>query len=109
MHVTFVQDGQRTADSLAAQVKGGVSTRTREGHRVQVGNHGGNWRDGSLPVLCVVHDPERGGLFWAHATRQLRRARALRVLISANLPEVSSRCGACNAPDGLTWHFSRRP
>lgn len=78
LHVTFVQDGQRTADSLAVQVKGGVSARTRRGYRVQVGDHGDNWRDGSLPVLCVVHDPERGGLFWANATRQLRRAEALR-------------------------------
>lgn len=76
--VTFVQDGRRTADSLAVQVKGGVSTRTRRGYRVQVGDHGDNWRDGSLPVLCVVHDPERNGLFWANATRQLRRAEALR-------------------------------
>ncbi|MFE7181229.1 DUF4365 domain-containing protein [Streptomyces erythrochromogenes] len=78
LHVTFVQDGQRTADSLAVQVKGGVSVRTRRGYRVRVGDHGDNWRDGSLPVLCVVHDPEWGGLFWANATRQLRRAEALR-------------------------------
>ncbi|MET9763076.1 DUF4365 domain-containing protein [Streptomyces sp. NPDC006372] len=78
LHVTFVQNGQRTEDSVAIQVKGGVSTRTRRGHRVPVGDHGDNWRDGTLPVLCVVHDAERGGLFWANATRQLRRARALR-------------------------------
>ncbi|MFC0600198.1 DUF4365 domain-containing protein [Streptomyces palmae] len=78
LHVTFVQDGQRTADSLAVQVKGGHSTRTRRGYRVQVGNHGDNWRDGSLPVLCIVHDPQRDSLFWANATRQLRRAQALR-------------------------------
>ncbi|PBC82671.1 protein of unknown function [Streptomyces sp. 2224.1] len=78
LHVTFVQNGQRTEDSVAVQVKGGVSTRTRRGHRVPVGDHGDNWRDGTLPVLCVVHDAERGGLFWANATRQLRRARALR-------------------------------
>ncbi|WP_190189804.1 DUF4365 domain-containing protein [Streptomyces minutiscleroticus] len=78
LHVTFVQDGRRTEDSVAIQVKGGVSTRTRRGHRVPVGDHGDNWRDGSLPVLCVVHDPERGGLLWANATRQLRRARTLR-------------------------------
>ncbi|MFI6489375.1 DUF4365 domain-containing protein [Streptomyces sp. NPDC050564] len=78
LHVTFVQNGQRTEDSVAIQVKGGVSTQTRRGHRVPVGDHGDNWRDGSFPVLCVVHDPERGGLFWANATRQLRRARALR-------------------------------
>ncbi|GAA2972613.1 hypothetical protein GCM10020227_46580 [Streptomyces flavovirens] len=78
LYVTFVQDGQRTVDSIAVQVKGGESTRTRRGHRVRVGDHGANWRDGSLPVFCVVHDPERGGLFWANATRQLRRAEALR-------------------------------
>lgn len=78
LHVTFVQNGQRTEDSIAVQVKGGVSTRTRRGHRVPVGDHADNWRDGTLPVLCVVHDVDRGGLFWANATRQLRRARALR-------------------------------
>ncbi|MTE21223.1 DUF4365 domain-containing protein [Streptomyces sp. TRM43335] len=78
LHVTFVRSGQRTEDSVAVQVKGGISTRTGKGHRVPVGDHGDNWRDGSLPVLCVVHDPERGGLFWANATRQLRRAMALR-------------------------------
>ncbi|MFD8594491.1 DUF4365 domain-containing protein [Kitasatospora sp. NPDC059646] len=78
LHVTFVQDGRRTADAVAIQVKGGTSTRTRRGHRVRIGTHGDNWRDGIPPVLCVVHDPERGGLFWAHATRQLRRAQALR-------------------------------
>ncbi len=78
LHITFVDNGQRTEDSLTVQVKGGISTRTSRGHRVPVGNHGDNWRDGSLPVLCVVHDPERGGLFWANATRQLRRGRALR-------------------------------
>ncbi|WP_175412741.1 DUF4365 domain-containing protein [Streptomyces sp. TRM64462] len=78
LHVTFVQNGRRTEDSVAIQVKGGVSTRTRRGHRVRVGDHGDNWRDGTLPVLCVVHDPDRGGLFWANATRQLRRAGALR-------------------------------
>ncbi|MFE2290246.1 DUF4365 domain-containing protein [Streptomyces sp. NPDC059452] len=78
LHVTFVQNGERTADSIAVQVKGGVSTRTRRGHRVRVGDHGSNRRDSSLPVFCVVHDPERGGLFWANATRQIRRADAQR-------------------------------
>ncbi|MFJ5828509.1 DUF4365 domain-containing protein [Streptomyces sp. NPDC093089] len=62
LHVTFVQDGRRTADSLAVQVKGGVSARTPRGYRVRVGDHGDNGRNAGLPVLCVVHDPERGGL-----------------------------------------------
>ncbi|MFG3196570.1 DUF4365 domain-containing protein [Streptomyces sp. NPDC048208] len=83
LYVTFVRDGQRTEDTVALQVKGGTSTRTRRGHRVPVGDHGANWRDGSLPVLCVVHDPERGGLFWANATRQLRRAQAQRKAVKS--------------------------
>lgn len=78
LHVTFVHQGQRTEDSVALQVKGGTSTRTRRGHRVPVGDHAENWRDGSVPVLCLVHDPGYGGLLWANATRQLRRAQALR-------------------------------
>ncbi|MFI0940768.1 DUF4365 domain-containing protein [Streptomyces sp. NPDC021020] len=78
LHVTLVREGQRTEDAFLVQVKGGASVRTRRGHRVKVGDHTENWRDGNLPVLCVVHDPERGGLLWANATRQLRRAQALR-------------------------------
>lgn len=90
LHVTFVHNSERTADSVAVQVKGGVSARTRRGHRVRVGDHGDNWRDSSLPVLCVVHDPDRGGLFWANATSQLRRAEALRrTLKSVVIPRVS--------------------
>ncbi|WP_372499174.1 DUF4365 domain-containing protein [Streptomyces somaliensis] len=113
LHVTFVQDGRRTADSLAVQVKGGASTRTRRGYRVQVGDHGDNWRDGGLPVLCVVHDPERNGLFWAHATRRLRRAEArgavCGVAASRPRPGARARPGADAPPRSHPVDRGRHP
>ncbi|GAQ57832.1 DUF4365 domain-containing protein [Streptomyces sp. LBUM 1476] len=93
LYLTFVEDGKRTEDSLAVQVKGGISVRTRRGYRVPVEDHGDNWRSGSLPVLCIVHDPEKGGLFWANATRQLRRGQALRKNVKS---VVLSRDSALN-------------
>ncbi|MBN6038626.1 DUF4365 domain-containing protein [Amycolatopsis sp. 195334CR] len=57
------------------QVKGGRSWRRAEGYAVPVGDHGGVWADGNLPVLCVVHDPDTDGLYWANVTKQLLFAR----------------------------------
>lgn len=94
LHITFVQDGQRTNDSVAVQVKGGASHRARQGHRVKVGDHADNWRNSSVPVLCVVHDPEPDVLFWANATRQLRRAMAQRKTLKSI---VISRDSVLNA------------
>ncbi|MFJ5923159.1 hypothetical protein ACIQF6_11190 [Kitasatospora sp. NPDC092948] len=76
---------------MAIQIKDGVATRTRRGHRVRAGDHGDNWRDGIPPVLCVVHDPDRGGLFRAHATRRLRRAQALRNTPKSIVVQAESR------------------
>ncbi|MFV8128679.1 DUF4365 domain-containing protein [Streptomyces syringium] len=78
LHVTFVRDGHRTEDTVAVQVKGGTSHRTRRGHRVRVDHHTDYWRNSNIPVLCVVHDPQPDALYWANATRQLRRAAAQR-------------------------------
>ncbi|EME97942.1 DUF4365 domain-containing protein [Streptomyces mobaraensis NBRC 13819 = DSM 40847] len=83
MLVTFVSNGQRTEDTVAIQVKGGSSHRTRRGYRVRVDQHASNWRNSNIPVLCVVHDPEPDTLYWANATRQLRRAAAQRKVLKS--------------------------
>ncbi|WP_281262346.1 DUF4365 domain-containing protein [Saccharothrix carnea] len=74
-HVTFTEDGEVTGDVVKIQVKGGRSWRRADGYAVPVGDHGRTWADGNVPVLCVVHDPDTGGLYWANATRQLLSAR----------------------------------
>jgi hypothetical protein len=74
-HVTFTEDGEVTGDLVKIQVKGGRSWRRANGYAVPIGDHGGTWADGNIPVLCVVHDPDTGGLYWANATKQLRSAR----------------------------------
>ncbi|MFD5089611.1 DUF4365 domain-containing protein [Amycolatopsis thailandensis] len=74
-HVTFTEDGEVTGDLVKIQVKGGRSWRRAGGYAVPIGDHGGTWADGNLPVLCVVHDPDTDGLYWANATKQLLTAR----------------------------------
>lgn len=74
-HVTFTEDGEVTGDLVKIQVKGGRSWRRADGYAVPVGDHGITWADGNLPVLCVVHDPDTDGLYWANATKQLLSAR----------------------------------
>ncbi|WP_396426868.1 DUF4365 domain-containing protein [Amycolatopsis sp. EV170708-02-1] len=74
-HVTFTEDGEVTGDLVKVQVKGGRSWRRADSYAVPVGGHGGTWADGNIPVLCVVHDPDTDGLYWANATKQLLSAR----------------------------------
>ncbi|RZQ59309.1 DUF4365 domain-containing protein [Amycolatopsis suaedae] len=74
-HVTFTEDGEVTGDVVKIQVKGGRSWRRAGGYAVPVGDHGSTWADGNIPVLCVVHDPDTDGLYWANATKQLLAAR----------------------------------
>jgi hypothetical protein len=74
-HLTFTEDGEVTGDLVKIQVKGGRSWRRADGYAVPIGDHGGTWADGNIPVLCVVHDPETDGLYWANATKQLLSAR----------------------------------
>src|SRR4051812_23570487 len=52
-HVTFTEDGEVTGDLVKIQVKGGRSWRRSDGYAVPVGDHGGTWADGNIPVLCV--------------------------------------------------------
>ncbi|MGW1071459.1 DUF4365 domain-containing protein [Streptomyces sp. NPDC002537] len=52
LHVTFAQDGRRTADSIAVQVKGGVSMRT--GSRVRSGRHRQALRFDPIPMIGGV-------------------------------------------------------
>jgi hypothetical protein len=74
-HVTFTEDGEVSGDLVKIQVKGGRSWRRGDGYAVPIGDHGGTWADGNIPVLCVVHDPDTDGLYWANATKQLLSAR----------------------------------
>lgn len=76
--IEFTEDGERTGDTIRIQVKGGTSHRSARGYRVSIGGHERDWADGNVPVVCVVHDPEAGKLFWANATADIRAARRAR-------------------------------
>ncbi|MEU0185445.1 DUF4365 domain-containing protein [Streptomyces sp. NPDC006207] len=82
LYVTFTAAGQTTGDMIKVQVKGGVSWRRSGGYGVPVAQHADTWADGNVPVLCIVHDPDLGGLYWANATEQLLQARRERKRLS---------------------------
>lgn len=75
LYVTFTQDGERTSDIIAIQVKGGSSYRTRRGFRIPVGNHTKQWEFSAIPVICIAYDPESQNLHWTNATEALENAR----------------------------------
>ncbi|WP_409466942.1 DUF4365 domain-containing protein [Amycolatopsis sp. GA6-003] len=72
-HVMLVENQRRTGEVFALQVKGGKSYRRAGGYQVSVGKHGDFWRKTTVPVICVVHDPELDKLFWVNASAVLRR------------------------------------
>jgi hypothetical protein len=76
LYLTFVEAGRVTGDVAKIQVKSGVSYRRANGYAVPVKHHADQWTDCNVPVICVVHDPETGALYWANATKQLRRERS---------------------------------
>ncbi|SEC56759.1 protein of unknown function [Streptomyces sp. 2224.1] len=76
LYVSFVQNGRRTADLIAIQVKGGLSFRRASGYAVSTRKHADDWRGSNVPVVCVVYDPEMQALYWENATKALREAKA---------------------------------
>ncbi|MFD0783049.1 DUF4365 domain-containing protein [Micromonospora azadirachtae] len=72
LYVTFTEQGHRTGDTIAVQVKGGRSFKAKGGFRVPVGDHAQFWLKSNLTVVCVVQDTDTRNLYWANATQQLR-------------------------------------
>jgi uncharacterized protein DUF4365 len=75
LYVSFTENGERTGDTVAIQVKGGRSYKTKTGYRIPIQKHSEAWRKSSLVVLGVVQDADTGGLFWANISEQVRRAK----------------------------------
>lgn len=74
LYVTFTENRQRTGDTIAVQVKGGVSRKAKGGYRIPVGSHWDYWLKSNVAIICVVQDKDTGVLYWANASQQLREA-----------------------------------
>lgn len=70
--LSFVERNETTGDTIAIQVKGGVSYRASGGYRVRIGGNKNSWLTTNVPVACIVFDPEKESLFWGNASKQLR-------------------------------------
>ncbi|GLY23718.1 DUF4365 domain-containing protein [Micromonospora sp. NBRC 101691] len=74
LYVELVKNRKRTGITVRVQVKGGRSYRSGVGYRLNIAKWADDWRQGNVPVLIVVHDPDSGRLLWENATKCLRVA-----------------------------------
>lgn len=59
---------------MAIQVKGGLSFRRSSGYGVPIKQHARDWSESTIPVACVVYDPDLRALYWANASGQLQES-----------------------------------
>lgn len=71
------ESGFLTGELFSVQVKGGESWSAAGGYRIPVGKHRDVWRDSTVPVIGIVHDPKDGLLRWANLTAALRAGSTL--------------------------------
>jgi hypothetical protein len=70
-YVDHTDDGEVSGLCVALQIKSGEKYVRRDGFAIPVEGHEQVWRDASLPVAGVVHDPDTGSLFWVNITAHL--------------------------------------
>lgn len=71
-YVDLVASQDLTGMCVALQIKGGISYRTRNGYSIPIGPHEQIWRESTLPIAGIVHDPESERLYWCSITKFLK-------------------------------------
>lgn len=74
-YVDIGAGGHVTGTCAALQIKGGRSFRAVSGdYRMPVDDeHRRVWRESTIPILGIIHDPDDGLLRWANISAELRR------------------------------------
>ena len=68
-YVDLVDGREVTGFCVAIQIKSGISYRRASGYGIPIDpGHLAVWRQSTLPVAGIVHDPESGGLYWCNIT-----------------------------------------
>src|SRR5690349_5075466 len=62
------ENGQVSGACVALQIKSGAKYRRASGYAIPVEEHERIWREATLPVAGLVHDPEDGSLHWVNIT-----------------------------------------
>ncbi|MBL7189358.1 MAG: DUF4365 domain-containing protein [Phycisphaerae bacterium] len=71
-YIDIVDRDVVTGTCVAAQIKGGDKYRRADGFAIPVDeDHFQIWRNSSMPVTGIVHDPETGSLYWTSITEFL--------------------------------------
>lgn len=74
-YVDMSKDNQVTGLCVALQIKGGDKYKRSEGYAIPLdAKHAALWRDSTLPVVGIVHDPHKDKLFWCNISQFLTAA-----------------------------------
>ena len=72
-YVDLTHNGVLSGICVALQIKSGPSYRSNKGdYFIPIGDHAEVWRNSTVPVFGIVHDPEIGTLAWTDLTSFLR-------------------------------------
>lgn len=70
-YLSFTQNGERTGDIVAVQVKSGTTYRRSVGYGISCRDHVQDWTRSRIPIIGVVYDPDFRKLFWVNLTEYL--------------------------------------
>jgi hypothetical protein len=73
-YVDFVKDRTVLGTVAALQIKSGTSFARSSGYAIPVDHHLTVWRESTVPVIGIVHDPDDGGLYWVNISMYLESA-----------------------------------
>ncbi|MEV0601003.1 DUF4365 domain-containing protein [Streptomyces sp. NPDC050315] len=71
-YLSLTENGRRTGDIVAVQVKSGVSYKQARGYVIPCGKHVEDWARSRIPVIGVVYDPEMRELYWVNLSQALK-------------------------------------
>jgi hypothetical protein len=60
-----------TGEVFGVQVKSGTTYLRAKGGAVPVDEHGSAWRNASVPIIGIVHNPDTGEMWWVNLTEAL--------------------------------------
>jgi hypothetical protein len=91
----LARSGKDAGLAIALQIKGGRKYKRNSGHSIPIDQRLRNiWRNSSIPMFAIIHDPDNGELYWGNLTEMARNA-------PENAGTVSVSPDTRLTPDGL--------
>ena len=72
LYLDLTLDSEITGVTCAVQVKSGPTYKTSAGYQIPIDQHLHCWRNSTIPVIGIVHDPDQAKLAWINLSQHLR-------------------------------------